>query len=67
MCSAPFQVHAKHGYKNFFLEMCHLVICGWKQIVFSILVGSWEKKLLAGRPSFRLVKNAFLKTFCNKL
>ena len=24
------------------------------------------KKLLAGRPSFRLVKNAFLKTFCNK-
>ena len=43
--------------------MCHLVICGWKQIVFSILVASLEKKkLLEGRPSFRLVKNAFLKT-----
>ena len=25
-----------------------------------------KKKLLAGRPNFRLVKNAFLKTFCNK-
>ena len=41
--------------------MCHLVICGWKQIVFSILVGSLEKKLLSGGPSFRLVKECFLE------
>ena len=46
--------------------MCPSVICSWKQIVFSILVGSLAKKLRAGWANFHLVKNAFLKTFFSK-
>ena len=46
--------------------MCRSVICGVKAnclLDFRRFVG---KKLLAGQPNFRLVKNAFLKTFCSK-
>ena len=59
MCSALFEVHAKH----------RLVTNAVQKIVFSNLVGSLQKKT-AGRSTQlspgKFIKNGFLKTFCNK-
>ena len=41
--------------------MCHLVICGWKQIVFSILVGSLEQKSAGRSTQLSRGKECFLE------
>ena len=41
--------------------MCHLVICGWKQIVFSVLVGSLEQKSAGRSTQLSPGKECFLE------
>ena len=41
--------------------MCQSVICGWKQIVFSILVGSLAKKTAGRSTQLSPGKEGFLK------
>ena len=46
--------------------MCRSVNFGVKANCLLDLSRFVGKKLRAGQPNFRLVKNAFLKTFCSK-
>ena len=61
MCSALFEVHAKH----------RLVTNAVQKIVFSnsVRLGSLQKKTAGWSTQLspgKFIKNAFLKTFCNK-